>query len=50
MFATLWVKVEREKATVEDDDLFFVDDSTRCPEQQPCPCRARVTDDAMMRQ
>jgi len=27
----MWVEVEREKATVGDDDLFFVDDSTGCP-------------------
>ena len=30
----MWVEVEREKATVGDDDLFFVDDSTGCPR---CP-------------
>ena len=27
----MWVEVEREKATVGDDDLFFIDDSTGCP-------------------
>jgi len=27
----VWVEVEREKATVRNDDLFFVDDSTGCP-------------------
>jgi len=27
----VWVEVEREKATVGDDDLFFIDDSTGCP-------------------
>jgi len=27
----VWVEVERESATVRDDDLFFVDDSTGCP-------------------
>jgi len=27
----VWVEVKREKATVGDDDLFFVDDSTGCP-------------------
>jgi len=27
----MWVEVEREKATIMDDDLFFVNDSTGCP-------------------
>jgi len=27
----VWVEFEREKATVGDDNLFFVDDSTGCP-------------------
>src|SRR5260221_14485723 len=31
MFAALWVKIEREKATGRDDDLFFIDNSTGCP-------------------